>query len=194
VGNSGCGKTTLLYNLIVNKWGIPFYYLYIFSKSLDQNMYRILKMEYDKLSAKKDTEIAHFFSSCEELISVEECKPNSLVVFDDCVNSQQQQTIKDYFVRGRHKDISCVYLTRSHTKTDRQLIRNNINFLCIFRQNQKYTKDIYDEYVGSDFTFEKFKEICDLCWSEDYGFLTIDTTKILNYGRYRNKFDEAFNA
>jgi predicted AAA+ superfamily ATPase len=70
VGTSDCGKTTLRYNLIVKKWGIPFYYLYIFSKSLDQKVYQILKKDYDKLSAEEDTEIAHFFGSCEELISV----------------------------------------------------------------------------------------------------------------------------
>jgi predicted AAA+ superfamily ATPase len=32
VGTSGCGKTTLLYNLIIKNWGIPFHYLYIFFK------------------------------------------------------------------------------------------------------------------------------------------------------------------
>ena len=49
VGTSGCGKTTLLYNLITKKWGIPFHYLYVFSKSLDQDIYRKLKKIYGKL-------------------------------------------------------------------------------------------------------------------------------------------------
>jgi len=137
----------------------------------------------------EDDEIAYFFSSCEELISVDEYEPNSLVVFDDCVNEHQQDIIKDYFVRGRHKNISCVYLTQSYTKVDRQLIRNNINFLCIFNQSLKYTRDIYNEYDGSDFTFERFNEICNTCWSEYYGFLTTDATKKLNNGRYKNKFE-----
>jgi len=190
VGASGCGKTTLLYNLIIKKWGIPFQYLYIFSKSLEQDIYQKLKAGYEKLSAEEDVEIAYFFNSCEELISLDECEPNSLVVFDDCVNVHQQDIIKDYFVRGRHKNISCIYLTHSHTKVNRQLIRNNINFLCIFNQSLKYTKDIYDEYAGSDFTFKIFNEICKTCWSEDYGFLTIDTTKKLHNGRYKNKFED----
>jgi ABC-type taurine transport system ATPase subunit len=30
VGTSGCGETTLLYNLIIKNWGIPFQYFYIF--------------------------------------------------------------------------------------------------------------------------------------------------------------------
>ena len=133
--------------------------MYIFSKSLEQHIHQGLRREYEKLSAEEGTERAYFFNSCEELISVDECEPNSLVVFDDCVNVQQKQIIKDYFVRGSHKIISCVYLTQSYTKIDRQLIRNNINFLCIFIQSSKYTRNIYDEYAGSDFTFERFKEI-----------------------------------
>jgi hypothetical protein len=44
---------------------------------------------------------------------------------------------------------------------------------------------MYVEYVGSDFTFERFKEIRNLCWNEDYRFLTIYKTKTLKW-RYRN--------
>ena len=43
VGTSGCGKITLLYNLIIKPRGIPFYYLYIFLKSLEQGIYKKLK-------------------------------------------------------------------------------------------------------------------------------------------------------
>jgi GTPase SAR1 family protein len=157
VGTSGCGKTALLYNLITKEWGIPFHSLYNFSKSIEQDAYKELKKAYEKLSDKEDAEIAYFYDNTEDLISVDECEPNSLIVFYDCVNIRQQHFIKDYFVRGRHKNISCIYLTQSYTKIDRQLIRKNINFLCVFRQSPKYTKDIYDEYVGSHFTLDEFK-------------------------------------
>jgi len=151
-------------------------FVHFFSKSIDQDIYQGLKRDYDKLSAKEDVEIVYFFNNCEELILVDECNPNNLVVFDDCVNSQQQHLRKDYFSRGRHKKNSCIYLTQSYTNVDRQLIRNNINFLCVFEQIPKYTRAIYDDYIGTDFIFERFKEICDSCWNEDYGFLTIDPT------------------
>jgi hypothetical protein len=61
--------------------------------------------------------------------------------------------------------------------------------LCVFKQSPKYTKDIYDEYVGSDFTLDEFKAICDSCWNEEYGFLTIDISKKLNGGRCRKKIN-----
>jgi hypothetical protein len=127
--------------------------------------------------------MAHYFSSCEEMILVDDCEPNSVVVYDYCVNIQQQeQNVKDYLVRGCHKNISYIFLTQSYTKTYKQLIRNNINFSCIFRQGPKYIRDIYDEYVDSDFTFKIFTEICSLCWKEDNGFLTFDSMKKLKGG------------
>jgi len=128
VGTSGCGKTTLLYNLIAKEWGIPFHSLYIFSKSIEQEVYKDLKKVYDKLSAEEVEEIAHFYKNCEDIISVDECEPNSLITIDDCVNMRQQYAIKDYFVRGRHKKISCIYLAQSYTKVDRQLIRGKLTF------------------------------------------------------------------
>jgi hypothetical protein len=137
---------------------------------------------------RKVNETACFFNSCEEIISVDECEPNSLIIFYDCINIQQQHIIKDYFVRGRHKTISCIYLAQSYYAVDKQLIRNNINFLCIFRQSSRYLKDIYNEYVGTDFTFKRFKENCNLCWKENYGFLTIDINEKTQRWTVQTKF------
>ena len=188
VGRSGCGKTTVLYNLITQKWGIPFHFLLLFSKSIEQDAYKELKRAFNKLEAEEDVEVARFYDDCENLISVDECEPNSLVAFDDCVNSSQQSIIKDFYVKGRHKNISTVYLTQNFTRIDKQLIRSNLNYICIFKQDIQYTKNIYDEFVDSDFTFKEFKAICDSCWKEEHGFLSIDLEKNLNRGKYRKKF------
>ena len=75
---------------------------------------------------------------------------------------------------SRHKNISCIYLSQCFSKVDIQLIRNNLNMLCIFKQNEHYTKKIYDNFVGSDMNFIKFKEICNNCWKENFGCLTIN--------------------
>jgi hypothetical protein len=184
VGSSGCGKTAVLYNLITQEWGIPFHFLHIFSKSIEQAAYKELKRAFDKIEAEEDVEVACFYGDCENLISVDECEPDSLVVFDDCVNSNHQSLIKDFYVRGRHKNISTTYLTQNYIKVDRQLIRTNLNYLCIFKQNKKYTKDIYDECLESDLTLKEFQEICDSCWKEDHGSLSIDLTKNLSKGKY----------
>jgi len=72
VGTSECGKTNLLYNLITRDE----VYLSIIC-TFFQNLWNKV---YEKVSAKEVEQIAHFFSSCEELILFNNCIPNSLVV------------------------------------------------------------------------------------------------------------------
>jgi len=62
-------------------------------------------------------------------------------------------------------------------QVDKQLLRENVNFLCVYQQRLKYTKDISNEYEGSEFIFEGIKAIINSCWCENYGFLTTDTRK-----------------
>lgn len=183
VGTSGCGKTNLLLNLICKENGIKFKYLYVFSKSIEQKAYAELREHYDRVESKTGKKIAYFFANCEDLIPLDECQVNSLVVFDDCL-MEEQTKIKDYFIRGRHKKISCVYLSQSYGKVDMQVIRNNVNFLCIFNQNKHYTKRIYQDFVGSDMTFDQFENMCQECWEEPHGFLTINMTKKSHNGKY----------
>lgn len=188
IGSSGSGKTTLLLNFIYKRL-IPYSYLYVFSKSLEQPSYKKLQQRFKNIEANIKNKVANFFGSCEDIILLSDCKPNSLIVFDDCI-LENQDKIKEYFVMGRHKNISCIYLSQCYSKVDIQLIRNNLNMLCIFKQNEHYTKKIYDNFVGSDMTFNRFKEICNDCWKENYGFLTINLTKKTNDGKYMNKFSD----
>lgn len=188
VGSSGCGKSTLMWNMIVKNW-IPYKNLYIFSKSMDQPVYIELKNIYEKIHQEVDYEIAHFFDHCDDIISVDECEPNSLIIFDDCI-LEKQSPIKEYFVRGRHKNISCIYLSQCISLVDLKTIRNNLNFLCIFKQNEHYKKMIYDNFIGSDMTLIDFKTLCKRCWERDYDFLSIDLTRKVNDGRFRCALEE----
>lgn len=183
VGSSGCGKTNLLLNLICKDNGITFKHMYVFSKSIEQKAYSDLREQYEKIERKCKKKIAFFYANCEDLIPLDECPKNSLVVFDDCL-MEEQTKIKDYFIRGRHKRISCVYLSQSFGKVDMQVIRNNVNFLCVFNQNLHYTKRIYQDFVASDMTFDQFYNVCKECWNIPYGFLTINMTKKSHNGKY----------
>lgn len=41
-------------------------------------------------------------------------------------------------------------------------------------------------------TFEKFKEMCNLCWSQNYGFLVIDKECNDKNEIYKKNFEEGF--
>ena len=48
VGKSGCGKTTLLINLLLRHEWLDYNHLYVFGKSLHQPEYKILKYGFEK--------------------------------------------------------------------------------------------------------------------------------------------------
>lgn len=52
---------------------------------MEQPIYLKLKEAYRELSVLEGKEIAYFFLNCKDIIPVDECKNNSLVVFDNCV-------------------------------------------------------------------------------------------------------------
>lgn len=183
VGPSGCGKTTLLVdNFILAPGWLNWHNrsLYVFSKTLDQSKYRHLRDLYDQ------TGIA---TLTPEVIPLSECKPNSVVVFDDYILENQNE-VRNYFTRGRHKNLDCFYLAQTLSKVPKQLVRDNVNFLCVFRQDTANLKHIYTDYVQGDMRFDSFVDVANRCWSDsDYGFLTIDMTRKRDAGKYRSEID-----
>ena len=186
IGPSGCGKTNLLYNLIINYW-IPYLNLYIFTKNINQPVYKKLKIIFNGIPAIN----THFSNS--DIIPVDDCEPNSVVVFDDFL-LEEQKLIKEYFIRSRSKDISVIYLTQSYTSVDIKTIRNNLNVLIVFNQSNYYIVKLWYDLISKIIPLDKFKEICrTYCKTYDkknktkiYGFITIDIIKNLIYDNKGN--------
>ncbi|KAF0706602.1 Uncharacterized protein FWK35_00036910 [Aphis craccivora] len=85
VGASGCGKTTLLYNNMIISYWIPYKNLYIFTKNIDQPVYKKLKKIFNEISS-----INIHFSYDDDIISVDDCESNSVVVIDDFLLENQK--------------------------------------------------------------------------------------------------------
>lgn len=177
LGKSGSGKTTLLWNIITKYW-IKFDYLYIFTKSVDQPIYKNIQDVFSGV----DIEI-FVYERYEDLITVDDCKSNSLVVFDDCI-LEQQTIIRDYFVRSRPKNISCIYLSQSYSMVDMKVIRNNLNFLIVFNQSMYYLKKIWEEFICSNMTLKEFHDLCQLCWKTQHSFLSINVQNCIFYNKF----------
>jgi hypothetical protein len=91
----------------------------------------------------------------ENIISVGEFEKNSVMAFNDFI-LQNQNNVKDYFTRGRHKDIDLFYLAQTFSKVPKQVVRDNTNFLCLFQEDITSLKHVYDEFVGGEVSFEDF--------------------------------------
>lgn len=184
VGPSDCGKTNIILALLLHENGLRFQNIYLYSKSLYQWKYKYLRTIMEPL-----IEIGYNeFNDGEDIISPEQIEPYSIIIFDDVV-SCNQDVVKSYFSFGRHNNTDCFYLCQTYSSIPKQLIRDNANLLIIFKQDITNLKHIFQDHVSVDISFDKFKEICGLCWQDNYGFLVIDKDCSLSDGRYRKGFD-----
>lgn len=130
------------------------------------------------------------FNENGEIMSPDRVNKNSIFVFDD-VACDKQDKIREYFAMGRHHSIDSFYLCQSFSKIPKQLIRDNANFIVLFRQDDLNLKHVYSDHVGTDMSYEQFKVICGECWKDGkYSFITIDKDSDLNAGRYRKGLDQ----
>lgn len=184
-GPSGCGKTNALLSLLLHPNGMRFENIYVYSRTLTQNKYEKLKEIMEKTKC-----IGYYpYSDATEIIPPLQAKENSIFIFDD-VPCDKQNTMREFFSMGRHKNLDCLFLIQSYAKTSKHLLRDNTNCLILFKQDGLNMRHIYEEHVNTDMTFEKFTQICRECWKQDFGFLVIVKEDELNNGRYRRAFDE----
>lgn len=189
-GPSNCGKTNLLIGMIESEHGLKFENIYIYSKSLEQEKYKYLR----KLFAPLKHIGFYTFTSSDRVIAPNVAKKNSIIIFDDVICTKNQDNIKEYYCLGRHRNIDCFYLTQTYTRVSKHLIRDNCNFIILFRQDEMNLRHVYnDTSVACDMKFEKFRQFCLECWKEKYGFVVIDLDSDVNRGRYRKGFSKYLN-
>lgn len=183
-GPSNCGKTNSMMTLLTHENGLRFANLYVYSKSLYQPKYRLLEKVMKRIK-----EMGYFpYAANETIIEPERARPNSIFVFDD-VACDKQDCIRNFFCMGRHKGVDCFYLCQTYTRIPKHLIRDNANLIVLFKQDDVNLKHIYDEHVGTDMTFDRFKSVCAACWKDKHGFMVISKDDDNHCGRYRKGFD-----
>jgi len=226
VGKSGCGKTTLLLNLLLRPGWLDYNKLFVFGRSLFQPEYRILKKAFEEKLPKEAIirlfnnqeeiqelnvspctlieEIARsgslkpdidceFYETSEDVPDPRELSPDqkNLMVFDDLM-LEKQNKCEAYYIRGRHSNVDCFYLSQNYFKLPRQTIRENSNFIVLFPQDLKNINHIYNDHVSSDMSKEEFRNLCKEAWKSTHGFVVVDLTSKKHCGRYRKGLDEFY--
>ena len=226
VGKSGCGKTTLLLNLLLKPSWLDYDNLCVFRKSLFQPKYQILKKAFEENLLKecilrlfnmrdeirngqippslvvqewaksikiKSNRKCNFFKMASDMPDPRDLnsEDKNLMIFDDLL-LERQSKCECYYIRGRHSNVDCFYLSQNYFKLPRQTIRENANFICLFPQDLKNINHIYNDHVGDDMTKEDFRKFCKKCWEKPHGFAVIDLTSKKDAGKYRDRFDNFF--
>lgn len=183
-GPSNCGKTNIMLNLLLHENGVKFKNIYLYSKTVFQPKYCFLKQVIRCIPNAN----LFIFHDNKEVLHPNDALTNSIMIFDD-VTCENQINIRNYFAMGRHKQIDCFYLSQTYSKIPKQLIRDNVNLLLIFKQDDINLKHIYNEHVNTDMEWLQFKKLCSTIWQDRFDFLLINKDCSLNEGRYRRGFD-----
>lgn len=206
-GASGTGKSNLLLNFLYDY--LEFDNLYVCAKDMYEPKYAKLKENYTmfdevdinevlaKSTKKKRVLILELFkkfgkkgalfsSDTREFITVDDLDPSykNVVVFDDCVTEKDQKSIEDFFIRGRKKNATIIYLSQSYYRTPID-IRRNCNYLIFFNIQPREIQQIIRESDGS-LTKEEFSRLYKKCMQQPYDFFMLD---LVNPAlRYRKKY------
>ena len=110
-GNSGSGKTNLLYHMITKPL-VQYDQIHLYGKNLEQDKYKNLMKTMNEISKQVGYDV--LVSSNDKITAVNKLENQDLqrvVIFDDFVCEKNQKDLVDYFIQGRHKNCSVIYLS-----------------------------------------------------------------------------------
>ena len=165
-GNSGSGKTNLLLHMLLSL--LCYDEIFLYAENLDQEKYQILIDEMNKI--RKELGFDIITVSNDKIIPIKDLDyedNQKLVIFDDYVCEKNQRQIVDYFIQGRHKNCSVIYLSQSFYKTPRD-IRLNCSHYCIYDFPSSRERNMIPTELGVE--PEKFKKAT----KKPFSFLYVD--------------------
>ena len=119
--------------------------IYLYARNLEQDKYQKLIHKMRELSSKLGYEILHVSNN--DIIPVTDLDyqdNQKIVIFDDYICDKNQKQLIDYFMQGRHKNCSVIYLSQSFYRTPID-IRNNCSHYCLYESPTKNLSMISNE-------------------------------------------------
>lgn len=140
----------------------------------------------EEYTGPKNSDItANFFTNCELIPDPSELDQDkkNLLILDDCYLGKQNKA-EAYYSRGRHNNCDTIFLSQNYFRLPRQTIRENCNFLMLFKQDTRNIKHIHADHC-SEIVFEEFRDFCNEVWKTRHAFVTIDLTSNIENGKFR---------
>ena len=170
-GGSGSGKTNLLYHMLTKP--LVFYdQIHLYAKNLEQEKYQNMMEVFNEISKSKTVGYNVLICNNNEIVPVEnlENEAQKIVIFDDFVCEKNQKPLIDYFIRGRHKNCSVIYLSQSFYGTPKD-IRLNCSHFCIYEFPSCNERNLISRELGVN------KEDYIKATKKPYSFLYVDKPK-----------------
>ena len=178
VATSGSGKSNFITNLIA-------LFCKKICKSVDEPLYRFLN--------DKSKGLIEVYENLEKLPALNDINPckQTLIIFDDFITSiKTHPIISEYFIRGRKKSCSIMFLSQSYYNTPK-IKRQNINYLVILKLGG--TRDINSilRECSVDLTKNQLLEMYHDATCEKFNVFIINLDKSSNH-RYRKNFTDYY--
>ena len=170
-GGSGSDKTNLLYHMLMKP--LVFYdQIHLYAKNLEQEKYQNMIKKFNEISKTVGYDVLIYNNN--EIVPVEnmENEAQKIVIFDDFVCEKNQKPLIDYFIRGRHKNCSVIYLSQSFYGTPKD-IRLNCSHFCIYEFPSCNERNLISRELGVN------KEDYVRATKKPYSFLYVDKPKKL---------------
>ena len=171
-GGSGSGKTNLLYHILMKPL-VYYYQIHLYAKNLEQQKYQDMIMKFKEISQSIGYDALVY--SNDDIIPVENLiqdEAQKIIVFDDFVCDKNQKPLIDYFIRGRHKNCSVIYLSQSFYGTPKN-IRLNCSHFCIYEFPSSNERSLISRELEVD------KDDYIKATEKPYSFLYVDKPKKL---------------
>jgi len=202
LGTSGAGKSNLLLCMVLKM--IVYDKVYIYSKHLEQSKYKFLKQHLENMEDAIEKEcghkikiLEHFENTLDKLPKPETFDKDyrNLVIIDDfaLTNKKNLDKIGELYVRGRHHNVSTIFLTQLYFRIPRDF-RLNTNYLALFNSYNKRELNSLSQELGGDLPKHKFRDLYNTILSEPYNFFYIDNTTNDPMKRYRKNFDGLYKG
>ena len=124
-GNSGSGKTNLLFHTLMK----PLVYydqIHLYGKNLEQEKYKHMIKTMEDISRQVGYDIIHYNNDEIKPVDSMDSDTQKIVIFDDFICDKNQKPLVDYFIQGRHKNCSVIYLSQSFYRTPKDIINQSI--------------------------------------------------------------------
>jgi hypothetical protein len=198
-GKSGTGKSNLVVSTLMQQQ-IKFDHLYIYLADPTQDKYILLQQycnslqQYILQTTGQVVSIYTIGTSVQDVVPLDKIDKTKInvAIFDDLLTEKNQAIIADYFIKGRHSNISCIYLTQSYVDVPR-IIRKNLDYISLFSVSSKTELTDLSKAQSLEMSFEEFKDALQKA-TDRPNFLFIDRRTVEPLLRIRKNFDEIWNS
>ena len=150
IGNSGSGKNTTLFNLLLNKQ-FPYVKnfkdtIWIISPTLKQETrWKYVGLPEEQTSEGED--IDEFVENVKEHQEANGYKPCLIILYDiiPMLSSSKTSGVVKLFISGRHHNINSVILSQGYRQAIPKIVRLQATSLIIYKVNKKELLAIYEE-------------------------------------------------